>query len=602
MSASQSEHGKPRSKIALWVRFHALELILLVVALGLVGVWLLETVTYRESRLTQSVDMSPFGGTGLRIQIMYPTRLSDRNSTNDMPRIVVFPTGQITGTIAPVQILFDANSSAVNFVDSEGRIAEGRLDLLTSGNHVSPGEVFLQVADVLPTGTMPEAKIETSVSFHGQIPVTVPSLTLSIDIESPVRRLLREFAQSAGGQFATLIALALTIATIAWRRFVIRQRIRPYQESIQVLSARGEWEKVAEECEKILGIDPFFDHVGEQFVRARREVEKQSQQLESWYNDAKQAMSQKNWSQASELLGRISSIRPDYRKATELQDQARTRIQLEELWSKGLQADLGGDLDKAIRCYSTILKQDANFENVRELLARAQSLRASAGTGQISLTEARQLLALKSFLADYLGSDRSAQRRVLESVPSDVSLPALRSLGIDVVAALKDSLRDGSASQRINAIRTLGQLRDPSARPMLQQFAADPDPEVRRAVAQALAYLSPVDELVRQLADNERWQYAQKGLIAHGTKAIPQLATALAGDWPVSWRAARTLVCIGDEARDHLIVMQGTTAMPAGKIVEELLAHWEEIAEERSSGQNNRVEAWTGNTPSEGEA
>ena len=207
MRTSQSEHGKPRSKTASWIKFHALELILLVVALGLVGIWLLETVAYSESRLTELVDMSPFGGAGLRFQIMYPTRLSDGSSTNGMPRIAVFPTGQITGTMAPVQLLFDANSNAVNFVDSEGRIAEGRLDLITSGNRMLPGEVFLQLADVLPTGTTREAKIETSVSFHGQILAAVPSLTLSIEIESPVRRLLREFAQSAGGQFATLIAL-----------------------------------------------------------------------------------------------------------------------------------------------------------------------------------------------------------------------------------------------------------------------------------------------------------------------------------------------------------------------------------------------------------
>ena len=227
---------------------------------------------------------------------------------------------------------------------------------------------------------------------------------------------------------------------------MIRQRIRPYEESIQVLSASGEWEKVAEECEKILGIDPFFDHVGEQFVNARREAEKQSQQLESWYNDAKKSMSQKNWSQASELLGRISGIRPDYRQATELQDQVRTRVHLEELRSKGLQADLIGDLDKAISCYSEILNQDADFENVRELLERAQRLRTSAGTGQISPKELRQLLPLKAFLVEYFASDRSAVRRVLEMAPTGVSLPALHSLGIDVVPALMESIRDGKAS------------------------------------------------------------------------------------------------------------------------------------------------------------
>ena len=69
-----------------------------------------------------------------------------------------------------------------------------------------------------------------------------------------------------------------------------------------------------------------------------------------------------------------------------------------------------------------------------------------------------------------------------------------------------------------------------------------------------------------------------------------------------SGRAAQTLVRIGDEARDYLIMIQETTTAPVGKIVEELLANWDEIAKEQSSGQDDRIEAWPENVPSEGEA
>jgi HEAT repeat protein len=80
--------------------------------------------------------------------------------------------------------------------------------------------------------------------------------------------------------------------------------------------------------------------------------------------------------------------------------------------------------------------------------------------------------------------------RLLDDPYWQVRLKAIRGLGLlkakDATAAIGAALAQGISNLRKEAAAALGEIADPASLPLLREYAADPDPDVRKNVLWAI--------------------------------------------------------------------------------------------------------------------
>lgn len=95
---------------------------------------------------------------------------------------------------------------------------------------------------------------------------------------------------------------------------------------------------------------------------------KKQEQLEEWYHQAQESIKEENWSQAIDLLTKITSRKLSYKKAAELLDFAHQQAQLAALYEKAAPQLAAENWVEAGDLLKQIVGQDENYRDAKKLL------------------------------------------------------------------------------------------------------------------------------------------------------------------------------------------------------------------------------------------
>ncbi|MEA3407818.1 MAG: hypothetical protein U9R48_07040 [Chloroflexota bacterium] len=403
-----------------------------------------------------TVDLTPYGVSGIMLRLTYPSRLGEEQRGDNAPFITAFARARSPEDVQPFSLIFDVSDGSVAFVDAEGGHVPGRLDIVPGYPQALPYDLRIAHANTQLRGGLLSAhrvSVAPSVLLEGA-EVPVPELGFGIRLPSRVERVARNFflSFSRAAMPYFLLALVLAVALLAWRH---RER------------------------------------------QGRLEQEKR---LSTLYGQLREQIKLEQWEKAREKIDQIRLLQPHYRDIDNL--DARVGVAQTAAWRRkrlyeaGVEAYEARDWPVAVRHFAAIEAEEPYYRDVR-FLKRTAALYADLGSRDRSLrlAAARELgdvgdLVDAAPLLEALG-DHSEE-------VADAAEASFERVGLRAFDVLLEGLVDRSPSVQERSYRLI-RHQGQDAKSHLLVALRSSDPRITERVASLLIDLGAREELAEAL-------------------------------------------------------------------------------------------------------
>lgn len=304
-------------------------LLWLLLGLGALVTW----VQPPPRRSTGPVALGDYGAPGVSLRISYPTRIRPDPAGADAGVVVVSAVADGPDAVRPLAIALPLEGDAVLFLDGEGRVAPGRLEIVPGYPDPLPHSLRIAHGNTqLRGGVLRSYRVQiTPVLLLDEGPVEVPPLALSVSLPS----------RAADWVWTALSSLNAAAA--------------PYLAVVTV-GVVGVWLVV---------------------YSVQRRAEAEQRTLMGLYRRLEEHIRLERWSDAREAIESIRLIEPGYRDVQLLDTRVRSadnaRWRREELFRSGVTAYREGRWREAARALADVAREDPFFRDVH-FLSRTAAL------------------------------------------------------------------------------------------------------------------------------------------------------------------------------------------------------------------------------------
>ncbi len=433
-----------------------------------------------------TVDLAPYGVSGVTLRLTYPTRLEETHQGPDAPFITVFARARSSEDVRSFRLLFDLSDGAVAFVDEEGAHVPGYLDIVSGYPQALPHDLRVAHANTQLRGHLLRAhhvRVTPSLLVEGEV-IPISDLAFRIRLQGRMERVVRPVILSFSRVVMPYFLLALVLVTVVLIGHRVEKRRRLEQEK----------------CLSTL------------YVRLRERIK-----LEQW-------------EEAREMIDEIRLLAPHYRDVDRLDTRvsaaetaARRR---ERLYEAGVKAYKARNWPAAIKQFAAIEEEEPYYRDVRflkrtailyaDLRSRDRSLRLSAARVLGEVADLVDMVPLREALGD-------RSERVADAAEASFERIGLPAFGVLLEGLAHESSVVQERSYRV--IRNLGQ----KGKSRLLGALRSNDPDITKHVASLLIDLGARKELAQALL----WIAPQhqrgivKALVSEGVGVCDVLIDAL---------------------------------------------------------------------------
>lgn len=403
-----------------------------------------------------SVDLTPYGISGVTLRLTYPAHLSLEQRGAAAPFITAFARANSSQDVRAFALLIRPSHSSIAFVDAAGRHVAGRLDIVPGYPQALPHDIRVAHANTQLRGGLLRARhvsVSPSVVVEGEA-VPIPELAFRIRLPSRMERIARDFVRSFSQAIMPyfLLVLVLVIAVLAWRR-----------------------------------------------VERRRRLERE-QELSALYVQLREQIKLEQWEQARKRIDEIRLRQPHYRDIDTLDARvsaAETATwRRERLYEAGVEAYKARDWPMAAKHFAAIEEEEPYYRDVRflkrtaalyaDLGSRDRSLRLAAARGLGEVADLIDMVPLREALGD-----RSEE-------VADAAESSFERIGLAAFDALLEGLAHESPPVRERSYRLIGN-QGQDAKPHLLGALRSSDPRITERAASLLIDLGAREELAKAL-------------------------------------------------------------------------------------------------------